>query len=183
LLNKTQAVKAKDLIWATLLDRVTGMLALTVLIFALIPFLPVEKIFKITSIAMIPASIFIAYIIIKIFFKKYKNAFTRTNIQSVGVQLSQILTACFILLSFNYYENTILFIVIFLVSSLVAIFPFTLGGAGAREFTFALVGNWLVFDMPEKQTTIALGLTFYLITVIVSFFGIIYHFNLKKMVS
>lgn len=183
LLNKTHVVKTKDLVWSTLLDRVTGMLALIVLIFALIPFLPVDTYIKITSVALIPISIFIAYIVIKMFFKKYEKAFTLTNIQSMGVQLSQLLTAYFILLSFNYYENTILFIVIFLISSLVAVFPFTLGGAGAREFTFVLVGNWLVFDMPEKQTAIALGLTFYLITLTVSFFGIIYHFNLKKIKS
>jgi uncharacterized membrane protein YbhN (UPF0104 family) len=63
------------------------------------------------------------------------------------------------------------FQLLFLVSSIVAIFPFTVGGLGARELVFL----WGAQQFNLLQTeAVYISLLFYLITLVVSLVGIIW---------
>jgi hypothetical protein len=70
--------------------------------------------------------------------------------------------------------NTIAYLVIFLVSSIVSVIPLTLGGLGSREVTFfygaALLGL-------EESTSVGISVVFFLITALVSLTGIVFHFK------
>jgi len=63
------------------------------------------------------------------------------------------------------------YLLVFLVSSIVAVLPITIGGVGSREFTFMLGAQWLHLDL---NLSIALSVVFYLITAFTSLFGIFY---------
>ena len=63
------------------------------------------------------------------------------------------------------------YLFVFLISSMVAVLPLTIGGIGSREVTFMLGAQWLGLDL---NLSIALSLLFYLITAFTSFWGIIY---------
>ena len=87
------------------------------------------------------------------------------------VQLLQILSALFILFALNVNENMMGYLFIFLLSSIVAVLPLTIGGIGSREFTFMLGAQWIGLNI---DLSIALSLMFYIITAFTSLFGIIY---------
>lgn len=60
---------------------------------------------------------------------------------------------------------------LFLISSLVSIIPFTVGGIGAREMAFVIGAN-LIGSKPE--VCVALSLIFYFISAVVSLSGALY---------
>jgi uncharacterized membrane protein YbhN (UPF0104 family) len=58
---------------------------------------------------------------------------------------------------------------VFLVSSIVAAFPFTIGGIGARELTFLYGAEYFHLDM---NASITVSMFFYLLTAFSSLCGI-----------
>lgn len=178
LLNKSTGVKVKSLFWAILLDRVTGLLALFCLTTVLAYALPVSIQWKYVIWLLIPFSIVVFYLVIRYFFSNYKNSFTVTNIQSLGVQLLQLFSVFFILKAIGVSGNYYLYMFVFLISSIVATIPFTIGGVGAREITFIYGAQWLGLQM---ESSVGLSFLFFFITAIVSLSGIYYSFRLSKI--
>lgn len=178
LLNKLFKVKAKKLFWAVLLDRVNGVLALFVLAMVMVPFIPVPMLYKYLAISAIPVSIAVYYIVIKYFFKDFYSGVNKTNLQSLAVQVFQIVAAWFILYANNNQDNTISYLFLFLISSIVATLPITIGGIGSREITFLFGAEIMHLDIHQS---IALSLLFYLITAFVSLIGIYYSLNEKAL--
>ena len=178
LLNKLLKVKAKKLFWAVLLDRVNGVLALFVLAMVMVPFIPVPMLYKYLAISAIPVSIAVYYIVIKYFFKDFYSGVNKTNLQSLAVQVFQIVAAWFILYANNNQDNTISYLFLFLISSIVATLPITIGGIGSREITFLFGAEIMHLDIHQS---IALSLLFYLITAFVSLIGLYYSLNEKAL--
>ena len=178
LLNKLFKVKAKKLFWAVLLDRVNGVLALFVLAMVMVPFIPIPMLYKYLAISAIPVSIAAYYIVIKYFFKDFYSGVNKTNLQSLAVQVFQIVAAWFILYANNNQDNTISYLFLFLISSIVATLPITIGGIGSREITFLFGAEIMHLDIHQS---IALSLLFYLITAFVSLIGIYYSLNEKAL--
>lgn len=178
LLNKLFKVKAKKLFWAVLLDRVNGVLALFVLAMVMVPFIPVPMLYKYLAVSAIPVSIAVYYIVIKYFFKDFYSGVNKTNLQSLAVQVFQIVAAWFILYANNNQDNTISYLFLFLISSIVATLPITIGGIGSREITFLFGAEIMHLDIHQS---IALSLLFYLITAFVSLIGIYYSLNEKAL--
>jgi uncharacterized membrane protein YbhN (UPF0104 family) len=71
--------------------------------------------------------------------------------------------------SINISEHHNQFILLFLLSSIVAILPFTIGGLGAREVVFLWGSNQFALDTHQS---IYISVLFYLVTLVVSFAGI-----------
>jgi hypothetical protein len=88
-----------------------------------------------------------------------------------AVQMSQVLSVWMILIALNVETNLTAYLFVFLISSIVAVIPFTIGGIGARELTFLYASQLLGLDLP---TSIALSMIFFLITAIVSLGGMVY---------
>jgi len=178
LLNKRFNVKAKQIFWAILLDRVTGLLALFCLAAGLAMFIPTPAIYKNFVWILIPLSIAAFYIFINLWFSYFKTIFIKTLGQSFLVQLFQVASAIFILMSIQVFDNTSSYIFIFLVSSIVAALPITIGGIGSREVTFLLGAEVMHLDI---SNSIALSLLFYIITAVVSLMGIYYSIKSDKL--
>lgn len=178
LLNKTYGIKARKLFWAVLLDRVNGVLALFVIAMAMLPFLAVPEIYKYLALGMIPLSIVVYYAVIHWFFKDFKKGLNSTNMYSLVVQLAQLLSAWFILFANQNHDNTLPYLFLFLISSIVATLPITIGGIGSREITFLFGAQIMNLDIHQS---IALSLLFYVITAVVSLFGIYFSLNGKAL--
>jgi uncharacterized membrane protein YbhN (UPF0104 family) len=178
LLNKRSNVKAKQIFWAILLDRVMGLLALFCLASGLAMFIPIPVIYKNFVWLLVPLSITAFYLFIKFWFSYFRPIFFTTLGQSFLVQLSQVASAIFILMSIQTFDHTSGYIFVFLISSIVAALPITIGGIGSREITFLLGAEIMHLDI---SNSIALSLLFYIITAIVSLSGIYYSIKTEKL--
>jgi uncharacterized membrane protein YbhN (UPF0104 family) len=168
LLNKRSDIKAKKIFWAILLDRVMGLLALFCLAAGLAIFIPIPEVYKYYVWILIPLGIVAYFIFIRYWFSYFQPIFFKTLGQSFLVQLSQVASAIFILMSIQTFDNTSGYIFVFLVSSIVAAMPITIGGIGSREITFLLGAEIMHLNI---SNSIALSLLFYIITAVVSLVG------------
>lgn len=172
LLNKQYGVKVKQLIQASLVDRVSGLVSLLILagvgfLFLDLSLLPewIRKVDIVCLLLVFP----VFYFCSKLLFKPFIGVVSKSLIWSIGVQLMQVISAIFILEAIGRSSNYIAYGVLFLISSFVSILPFTIGGIGSREFTFLL--GYQYFGI-EESYSIALSLLFTLISAVVSFGGV-----------
>jgi len=179
LLNKQYPGNAKKLFWAVLLDRVTGVVALFCLAVIMIVFISHPSGFKYFIWILAPIVLIIIYLIIRYFFSYFTNVFVKTTISSFLVQIAQVVSAFMILLALNIHNFTMEYLVVFLLSSIVAALPISIGGIGSREIAFLFGAQYLSLNV---NAAVALSVLFYLITAIVSFFGIYFSFNTEKLV-
>ena len=180
LLNRSHNTGLKDLISATLLDRVSGLVALVFLAMLLSLFIDLSFIGPWMTWVLIAALIiyYPAYFIIfRILFGKFLTAFSISNVLSLGVQLAQLLCAYLILRSLMVDGLYIEYLTLFLLSSVVAVIPFTIGGVGARELVFIFGADYLMID---KNTAVAFSILFFVITAFSSFSGIFFETKLKS---
>jgi glycosyltransferase 2 family protein len=170
-LTKRYEVTTRKIFWAVLLDRIIGVVVLFCMAVILFCFLPGTGRYAWFAWLLIPLSVFTAYIIIRRFFPYLLPVFSISQFYSRGIQLLQLGSALLILLSLKAPGQIESYLFVFLVSSIVAVLPLTIGGIGSREFTFMLGAQWLGLDL---NLSISLSLIFYLITAFTSFWGIIY---------
>lgn len=177
LLNKLSSVKVKFVLRAILTDRVSGLLALVCLTMVLAYSLPIPMVHKLYLWVFIPAAVAVFYWIIKRFFQAYVRSFLRTNLQAFIVQVCQLISAFLIAMAIGINELYTQYLFVFLVSSVVATIPFTIGGVGARELTFLLGSEY--FGL-RTEASLGISIIFFLITALVSLYGIYYSFHLPQ---
>jgi glycosyltransferase 2 family protein len=179
LLQKYFKVNVKKIIAAVFIDRVSGVLALTssALLFAAFIKTGIPLLVKLSFLIFIPLMYFIYRWILKKWFADFFKINTSTNLQAFYVQLMQMICVIFILLSLNIHHHFPDYLLIFLVSSVVAVLPLTIGGVGAREVVFLYGAKILLLDI---QTSIAVSLLFFLITALVSLWGVVYSFQFPE---
>jgi glycosyltransferase 2 family protein len=178
LLNKRFEVKAKNIFKGILIDRLMGLLALFCLASGLSAFIPVESIYKNFIWLSIPVFIAVFYFLVSKLFSAFLQIFSITLGLSFLVQLSQIISAIFILLAIGVFDQLNQYVFVFLLSSIVAAFPITIGGIGSREVTFLFGAEIMQLNI---SNSIALSLLFYIITAIVSLAGIYYSIRSEKL--
>lgn len=171
LLNRRFDVVVRRIFWAVMMDRIIGVLALFCLAVLLFCFVPGMGAYAWFTWLLIPVSIAVTYAIFRHFFSYFLPVFRITNLQSLVVQLLQLLSALLILLSLKETHHLESYLFVFLISSMVAVLPLTIGGIGSREFTFMLGAQWLGLDL---NLSIALSLLFWILTAFTSFWGLIY---------
>ena len=171
LLHKHCKTAVKPLIGATLIDRISGLMALLFLLLLLAAFL-IPFHFLNGYDWLIYAGLLIGYPIYYFFnrllFKSFLPKIWQTSAYSLLVQGLQLVCAWCILLSLNITTSQLAYQVLFLASSVVAVLPFTIGGVGARELTFILGHDYLGID---QNAAVAFSVLFFLITLIVSAIG------------
>lgn len=157
----------KPLIWASFLDRVSGVVALLCLAILLLPFTSLLGPIKFLVLLAVPL-MYIAYFIFnKLFFKSFHAAWSKANLYSIVVQFLQLTCTFFIIQALNVDQHIIDYLFIFLLSSLAFVLPFI----GAREMAFVFGASYLGLD-PDLSLTISLF--FYLSMVITSLSGLFY---------
>jgi uncharacterized membrane protein YbhN (UPF0104 family) len=172
ILNKKFKSGAKRIFQAVLLDRISGLLALITLAVILSIVLPLQAWMKYLIWFCIPGGYIIYYFALKKLFYVFVNSFPITSFLSLMVQLSQLISVYFIIKALQIDDHWGIYLFIFLISSIVATIPFTVGGVGAREITFLYATNWLHLEL---EPAISLSFLFFSISSIVSLYGLRYN--------
>lgn len=174
LLNKHFQTPIKHLIQASLLDRLGGLVGILFLLIGLYFFIEID----LSILSPFPpdwvatASILglypIFYLSNKLLFAKFIKSFVPANTYSILGQVAQMISAYFILLALGVNEKILAYQFVFLLSSIVAVLPLTIGGVGARELVFIYSHEYIGID---KNTAVAFSLMFFLISAITSLSG------------
>lgn len=164
----------KPLFSIALFDRLSGVLALGQLCLVLALGLPELRpwwwVWVLGLVMSVPAS--------KLLFDRMIRAgaavWARTSVQSLGVQVAQSVATLGIIFALHQPEYWLGYSIVFLVSSVVAMLPLTIGGAGARELTFLWGSQVLHLD---AERAVAIAFVFYLISTAVALYGARYQFS------
>jgi len=180
LLNKNHEIKTGKIIWAILNDRLTGLVSIICLLALLSYGVVFQSEFSVRSFAwlLIPVSLLSYYIFITFFFKVYRRIFIKVNVMALIIQMLQIVCAGFIFYSLGYRDQLASYIFLFLISSIIAALPVTVGGMGSRELTFMIGAEMMGLNV---EISVAMSLMFYIITAFTSMFGIWYNLYPQKM--
>ncbi|MEO8764843.1 MAG: lysylphosphatidylglycerol synthase transmembrane domain-containing protein [Ginsengibacter sp.] len=177
LLHKKSLLPAKRIFGAIFFDRLSGLWAVSLIAVVLLFFIPK------TFIPINPAAIIFAgatliyYFILQRYFNVVSRHFLLNHLKSVAVQLMQLLCVVFILKSINFSGDFSPYLFSFLVSSVVAIIPFTIGGLGAREYVMINASLLLTMD---KNTGVFISATFWILSALISLSGIYYAYGSKE---
>lgn len=181
ILKKEFEVPTKKIVAVLVLDRLSGLLLIFIYSCVLLCFLDPYTIPSLPYLAfgLIVLSILVFWGIHKKFFSYVLAIFWKITGYSALVQLSQLISVYFILEALQIHLNTVPYLFIFLLSSIVSVIPLTIGGIGSRELTFFYGASILNLD---ENTAIGVSMIFFLITAFVSFLGIGYHFKKPSLV-
>lgn len=165
---------------ALLLDRLSGMVALLVLLLALLAVVPAAELraagalalpagWRAVPLALIPAGLALSYGLGRWGFGEFRSAFGRTSWEALGVQGAQVLCAWALLAALGAAGGPVLpYLLVFLASSIAAVLPLTVGGLGARELTFLYGAQLFALSTP---VAVSVSVLFYVITALVSLVG------------
>lgn len=181
-LNREYGGSVKKLVAATILDRLSGVVVLGFLALILAVLSTLEQFIPFQN----PILLFLGVLSFPVFwfihnkfFKDFNPEFIRALIMGFGVQLSQLACAALILWSIDAPGSYFDYMTLFLVSSVVAVLPFTIGGIGARELVmlkgvafFATLGG-------AAPMALTFSILFFVITALSSFIGIYFTIKLK----
>jgi hypothetical protein len=172
LLHKRYKLPTKKVFWAILFDRLSGFWAIGLITVALIILIPQIDIHLGIPLGIFTIGSLIYYFVARRFFKEYTHNFVAGHLKAIGVQSMQILVIiCLLLAQDDFHTKFAPYLLSFLISSLAAVIPFSLGGGGVRD---------AIFLTASKQFNIAtdmavyLSFGFYLISIIVALLGIYY---------
>jgi len=168
-LKKNQETKLNHLIWATLLNRVSGLFGLVILILVVVTFISFDFNYKNYLFTLIPVLYLIYYFILKYFFKDFFKTLPKGTILSIFIQFFQLLSAHFILISLGLSDHFYDYWFLFLISGILFAIPVTLGGFGSRELVFVYLSGYLMVDV---NLAVAMGLLTYILRAIISFTGV-----------
>lgn len=169
-------LKTKRIVAVLVLDRLSGLLLLFIYSCILLLFMNLEVIASYSYLVVVLASIiFFAFRVLNTkLFNYVLPVFWRSIAYSALVQATQLTCLIFILKSLQIDVSMVSYMFIFLISSIVAVLPLTIGGIGSREVVFFYGALWLGLD---QNTSVGISMVFFLITAFVSLFGLIYHFK------
>ena len=174
LLNKKHHIKMLTLTKALILDRVSGLIALlifTTLLLMFSTFAKLNYLIPVGSLIFLLTIYPLTIFIYRAKFREFIDSFRETNIKAIMVQFFQLLSAYCIILSLDTQADVIDLLVIFLISSIVAILPFTVGGIGARELTFLYLLEMIHSDV---YVGVTLSVIFFIITALSSLIGVLF---------
>ncbi len=172
LLQKKSGVKTKWVFWAVLTDRLMGVMALCLLAVILYYFTSLNAgLWQKWIWLLIPLGLGLSALSLRHFIPRLYPAFLKATGLSILVQLAQVVCAYALLTALGQSSGIAPYLFLFLLSSLVAMLPLTIGGIGSREVTFLLGAEILKLD---TGISVTLSLLFYLITLLVSLFGLLF---------
>jgi uncharacterized membrane protein YbhN (UPF0104 family) len=164
----------KRIVTITLIDRISGLIALGQLSLILFLWIPAIQSYWMWVFPVLLISCLLGWALFRWAGGSVLTAWVKTSFHSLGVQGSQAIATLGLVLALGQGMHWADYLILFLISSFVAMIPITIGGAGARELTF-LYGSQFLDIHAEKA--VAIGFLFYLISTSVSLFGIVYSFK------
>jgi uncharacterized membrane protein YbhN (UPF0104 family) len=172
LLNSIYNKSVKSLISSLLHDRVNGLIGLLALM-ALLLIIRIPTGYDLYG-AFIVAGILVGaivyFLLIRAVFKIYRGIVIRTTLMSIIIQSIQLLAAWCLFLSLGLSSNYLIYLQLFLISSIVSVIPITIGGIGAREMVFVYGSS--IFGINENLA-VAFSLLFFLTTAASALIGVV----------
>ena len=156
---------------AVLTDRLSGMAALGVLAAVIFTLINIPFAYNIYGFLLIPLIFAGLYFFMRLFYAYLLKAYWITLLYSFGVQILQVISAWMIIYALGTDENVFSYLLLFLISSIVAVLPVSIGGVGVRELTFMYGAGLMGINL---DVAVGVSMMFWVITAIVSFFGIYY---------
>lgn len=175
-LKRKFQLKTKRIVAILLLDRLSGLLLIFqfACLFSLFLKQAIFENYQGILIAALLMSLVVFWFINKKYFSYVYSVFWKAVGYSFLVQGTQIISVIFILKSLRIAADSLAYLFIFLVSSIVSVLPLTIGGIGSREVVFYYGALWLGL---EENASISISMLFFIITAFVSLLGIVYHFK------
>ena len=173
LLNKNFGWSAKKITSSLFNDRLSGLLAICVLILGFSFNLLEAKFFPILFVLLL-VGFFFTYFLTKKLFSNYTKVFFKTFSYSFLVQILQVISFIFLLKSLDVTNNFTIYAVVFLASSVLSLISFA--GIGVREMLFLQASKWFSF---HPEISVSASLLFTMITAFFSLFGVI--FQIRKL--
>jgi len=176
LLKQENEVKVKHLVSASLLDRVSGLVLLLMMAGLFLMFSSFTMDFHwinqdILILIGVLLSVPAFFVLIRTVFPQFVSAFLSTSHHSFWVQAGQVLSALMLLFSLSVAGYYLDYLTLFMVSSVVAVLPFTIGGVGARELVFLYGVQYLNI---EEEKAVTFAILFFIITAITSLIGLLF---------
>lgn len=173
-IKKKYDIRGRTVLSAVFFDRLSGLWALFIIICLLVVFTPRFAIPNYVTLSGMLLVSFAYYYFYHLFFKKFTKNFFLTHFKALGVQALQVLTAILILKALGFEGKYAPYLLIFLLSSLVAIIPSIGGGLGLRELMSIYSADYIQLD---THIAVSLSLIFYLISLLIAATGIYYVFH------
>ncbi len=165
----------KRLLTLTLMDRVSGLIALVQIAFCLFTVLTFSDYWYV-ALVLLMISFVASWYIFRMIIGRKITEWILTSVFSWVVQGTQCLSVLALCFSFGLLQHAPDYILLFLISSVVAMIPVTIGGAGAREITFLFGAQYLNI---QQENAVAFAFLVYLISTGISFLGIVFSFSKK----
>lgn len=174
-INRAYQQPIKRLIWTSIWDRLSGLLALGVLTVLIIPFISFQTGYNNWSVLAIPPAYLVYVLVVRRFFSYFRSTIITTSLLSIVVQLLQVVSAHCLLLAMHVDAQLVDYWFIFLVSSIAYAVPVV----GVRELVFVIIAGALQLD---KEVALAISLLFYINLILTSLLGI-YPFFVPKSIK
>jgi glycosyltransferase 2 family protein len=167
-LKKKFQVKTRRLISCLFFDRLSGLWALLLITALLIAFIPQFGIPNWLPILLVLLGSIAYTLIMKRFFRPYATQWVLKHIKAAGVQSLQIVCVICILFALNFEGKFSPYLLLYLISQIVAIIPISPGGLGTRELFFMFGADYMDLD-PHRAVLISL--LSYFISALISLLG------------
>lgn len=168
-LKSNKDANLKKTIWATLINRLNGLLGILILLVVTATMITPDYPYKSYVFVLGPVLYLLFYLGLRLFFKDFVPILAKTTVQSLVNQIFQVLCVHLLLMGIGAYDHPVNYWFIFLASGLAFVIPVTLGGFGSREIVFVFAARYLPVD---ATAAIAMSLLLYFIRAIVSFSGV-----------
>lgn len=177
-LRRKFGIKGRKLLTAVFFDRLSGVWALGLIIMLLVIFIPQIEVPNWLPITVFGFGTIAYFFVMKFFFKEYSVFFFRTHFKAILVQSLQLIAVIFVLYALKFNGKFSPYLLMFLASSLVAVFPFTVGGLGAREVVFFYGAEYFQLD---SHLAVLISLLFYFISALLSVSGTYFIFKPQSL--
>ncbi|MBL7865234.1 MAG: flippase-like domain-containing protein [Cyclobacteriaceae bacterium] len=164
-LNRESRASGISAVQAVIYDRLSGMVLLGILgcLFSWLafPHFPYRMVFIVGAVLALP----LFFIVNRILASQFVPGFITTSILSAGVQGFQVICAYALLIGLGIDQAEVAYVAVFLLSSVVAVLPISIGGIGIRELVFITAADYAAISSDQA---VAFSLLFFLVSAISS---------------
>lgn len=167
-LRKKFGASGRQLFSAIFFDRLCGLWALSLIVAALVIFIPQLNIPNWIPMSAVAVGTVIYYVVLRRYFKVFIANFMVNHIKALGSWSFQIVAVILLLYALDFEGKFSPYLFSFLISTLVVIVPFSVGGFGIREMVNVEGANFFNLD---THTAVLISLLFYFISALLALLG------------
>jgi uncharacterized membrane protein YbhN (UPF0104 family) len=173
LVNKYRKNGIRKNIGAMLVNRISGLVAIGMITVSLYYLAGIKIPYGGFSWVLAPLLYGFYLVVMKYFFKGFLKIHAGLFWWSMILQLTQLISAYFILKAFHVKAEVSDYLFLFFISAIATALPITIGGVGAREMVFVIGAKYLFLD---NELAVALSVMFFILSALLSLGGMYWVF-------